>query len=162
MNSTHSINRDVAAATELALGERIRTDVRGRVWAPREQREKVLDEFERSGLSGAAFARLAGINYATFANWRQKRRKRTEGDCASCGKTSGSAQLKAASLPNVQLVEACVESDDALVEAPQMNSSPAAASRIVLPGGAQLAIETAMQARLAAELLVRMNQGARA
>lgn len=35
-----------------------------------------LDEFERSGTSGAKFARLAGIKYPTFANWVQQRGKR--------------------------------------------------------------------------------------
>jgi transposase len=42
---------------------------------PGERREALLDEFERSGVSAMAFAKMAGVNYATFANWRQKRRK---------------------------------------------------------------------------------------
>jgi hypothetical protein len=35
----------------------------------------LLDEFERSGLSGAEFATLAGIKYQTFASWVQLRRR---------------------------------------------------------------------------------------
>ena len=39
----------------------LKTDTKGRVQTPPERREKLLDEFERSGLSGAKFAQLAGI-----------------------------------------------------------------------------------------------------
>ena len=48
--------------------EVLKTDSRGRVRVPAERREALLDEFEKSGMSGAKFARLAGIHYATFAN----------------------------------------------------------------------------------------------
>jgi DNA-binding transcriptional regulator YiaG len=51
----------------------LRTDARVRV--PAERRNELLDEFERSGISAMRFAKMAGINYATFANWRQKRRQ---------------------------------------------------------------------------------------
>ncbi len=46
----------------------------GRVHYSREQREALLDEFEHSGLKGAAFVRTVGISYPTFANWIQQRR----------------------------------------------------------------------------------------
>jgi len=36
----------------------IKTDVMGRLRTPRERREKLLDEFERSGLSGGEFAAM--------------------------------------------------------------------------------------------------------
>jgi len=49
----------------------LKTDVLGRVRTPRERREHLLDEFERSGLSGKKFAALAGIKYPTFATWRR-------------------------------------------------------------------------------------------
>ena len=45
----------------------LKTDALGRVKMTAAQRERVLDEFERSGLSGAKFAKLAGIKYQTFA-----------------------------------------------------------------------------------------------
>ena len=48
------------------------TDRRGCVRTPREDREALLDTFEKSGMSGAAFARLHGIKYPTFACWRYK------------------------------------------------------------------------------------------
>jgi hypothetical protein len=53
----------------------IKTDVLGRVKTPAARREQLLDEFERSGLSGCKFAELAGIKYSTFATWGQKRRR---------------------------------------------------------------------------------------
>jgi len=53
----------------------LKTDVLGRVKMPREKREALLDEFERSGMSGQAFAEWAGIKYPTFASWKQERGK---------------------------------------------------------------------------------------
>jgi hypothetical protein len=48
----------------------LKSDVLGRVRMPKQKRESLLDEFERSGMSGAAFAKWAGINYPTFASQR--------------------------------------------------------------------------------------------
>ena len=48
-----------------ALGRGVRT--------PLEKREQVLDEYERSGMSGAAFAALVGVKYSTLAWWIQQR-----------------------------------------------------------------------------------------
>jgi transposase len=45
------------------------------VWTPGEQREAVLDEFERSGLPASKFAAHIGVKYPTFASWVQKHRK---------------------------------------------------------------------------------------
>lgn len=54
----------------------LKTDERGRVRTPPAQREALLDEFERSGLSGMRFAALHGVKYPSFANWVQGRRRR--------------------------------------------------------------------------------------
>src|SRR5580698_7295143 len=54
----------------------LKTAVLGRVKTPKERREALLDEFERSGLPGLKFAELAGIKYQTFATWIQKRRRK--------------------------------------------------------------------------------------
>ena len=48
------------STTELAV---LKTDSRGRVRTPAEQRETLLDAFEQSAMSAAAFARLHGIRY---------------------------------------------------------------------------------------------------
>jgi transposase len=57
----------------------LKRDVLGRVTFTKEQREALLDEFERSGLKGKPFAKLVGVNYQSFASWIQKRR-RARGD----------------------------------------------------------------------------------
>jgi hypothetical protein len=46
------------------------------VLTPAKDREALLDAFEEGGMSGAAFARLHGIRYTTFASWRRARRLR--------------------------------------------------------------------------------------
>jgi hypothetical protein len=53
----------------------LKTDVLGRVKTPAARREQLLDEFERSGLTGQKFAEVVGIKYQTFATWAQKRRR---------------------------------------------------------------------------------------
>ena len=53
----------------------LKTDVLGRVRVKTERREAILDEFEKSGVAGAPFAKMIGVNYQTFASWAQKRRK---------------------------------------------------------------------------------------
>lgn len=50
----------------------------------------MLDEYERSGLSQAAFARQAGVKYPTFAHWVQERRREEPGQPAQ----SAGAELR--------------------------------------------------------------------
>jgi hypothetical protein len=59
----------------IGRAEILKQDGHGRVRVPAGRRESLLDEFEKSGASGAQFARLTGIKYATFAGWVLKRRK---------------------------------------------------------------------------------------
>jgi len=56
-------------------GEILVQDTLGRVRTPPEKREQILDEYERSGMSGAAFAALVGVKYSTLSWWIQQRRK---------------------------------------------------------------------------------------
>ena len=56
----------------------LKTDQQGRVRTPIARREALLDEFERSGLSGQKFAAVAGLKYQTFAAWMLKRRRQRE------------------------------------------------------------------------------------
>lgn len=67
-----------------------RRDRLGRVRTPRSRREELLAEYDRSGLSQAAFARRAGVRYPTFAHWVQERR-RTDGGAAEAPATSANA-----------------------------------------------------------------------
>ena len=105
---THTIK----AATE----ELLKTDVLGRVKTPARRREQLLDEFERSGLSGQQFAALTGIKYQTFATWAQKRR-RQRGAYAQV-KVSAQATDKVRGL-------------EAVVEAAQTSDGQSAASLVV-------------------------------
>ena len=117
----------------------LKQDVLGRVKTPKARREQLLDEFERSGLSGQKFAELAGIRYQTFATWVQKcRRKR--GDYAA-------GKLTAAKKP-VQWLEA--------VMAPSPGAVVKAGALFLvlhLPGGARLEISDGKQVELAAALV---------
>ena len=47
----------------------LKVDEAGRVWTPRELRDAVLDEFERSGIPATHFAARLGVKYPTFASW---------------------------------------------------------------------------------------------
>ena len=58
--------------------EVVRTDILGRITLSREQREKMLDAFEASSMSGQAFAKQHGVKQQTFASWIQKRRRAHE------------------------------------------------------------------------------------
>ncbi len=45
-----------------------------RVLTPADLRDAILDEFEKSGLSGTKFAQARGLKYSTLITWRQARR----------------------------------------------------------------------------------------
>jgi transposase-like protein len=79
----------------------LQADERGRVRASKERREAVLDEFERSGLSGAKFARLAGIKYPTFMYWVKQRR---DGRSSAGGASAGAPR-------SIGFVEALIEGE---------------------------------------------------
>lgn len=115
------------------------TDERGRVRVPVERREALLDEFERSGLSGTKFARMAGLKYPTFALWVQKRRKSR--------KAEGEA-------PAVTFAEAIVDRGAGVMIG-------ASGLAIELPGGARMMVQSPMQLQMAAELLRMMAAGER-
>lgn len=123
-------------------GSILKRDVVGRVVTPLAKREELLDEFGRSALSGAEFARLAGVKYPTFAGWVQRRRhaRGTYG----VRRPMTSPQEAAAGL---RLVEAVV--------ATPLMSTPATGTglKIDLPGGASVTVGDSMQAALAAHLL---------
>jgi hypothetical protein len=59
-----------------AGGVVLKMDEKGRVRTPALQRQKLLGEFERSGVSGPQFAAVVGVKYQTLAGWARKRRQR--------------------------------------------------------------------------------------
>lgn len=95
-----------------------RPDRLGRVRTPRGRREELLAEYERSGLSQAAFARRAGVRYPTFAHWVQQRR-RGRAATAAAAPSPRFGQLR---LPSTQ----------------SMSSASAAELSVTLPDGVVL------------------------
>lgn len=129
----------------LGTNEVLKQDRRGRVRVSRERREALLAEYAGSGLSAAAFARLAGVKYATFANWVLKRRR--GGGLGEAVKTGGS----------VQLLEAVVEAAPARCSVGRRHGG----LWVELPGGCGLEVETPVQLALAAELIKLVAKGSR-
>jgi|SRR5690348_6928291 len=120
----------------------LKTDVLGRVRTPRERQEQLLDEFERSGVSGQKFAELVGIKYPTFATWAQKRRRQR----GAYGATSP-RRMSAQTPDKIRWLEAVVEGT------PNLGGKNPLPMVIELPGGARLEIREVHQIALAAVLL---------
>jgi hypothetical protein len=113
----------------------LKTDVLGRVKTPAARREQLLDEFERSGLTGQKFAAVVGIKYQTFATWVQKRRRQRGAYPA----VKGPKQLRWL---------------EAVVEERQSGGDKIPLPLVLeLPGGTRVKITDAKQAALAAALL---------
>ena len=56
-------------------GQILKTDSLARLRTAPERKRELLDEFERSGLSGSKFAALVGVKYSTFAGRATKRQR---------------------------------------------------------------------------------------
>ena len=125
----------------------LKKDVLGRVKTPRERREALLAEFERSGMSGQKFAAWAGIKYPTFAHWRQQRRKQ--------GKKVVPATKLSGKNP-VRWLEAVVAKD---VPAPPSASSGKVGIIVQGPGGVRIEVNDAKQVGLAVQLLWELKRG---
>jgi transposase-like protein len=125
--------------------EVLKQDERGRMRVSRERREALLAEFEKSGMSGAKFARLAGLNYQTFAGWT--RRRKSSGANESPGHGAGTGM--------VQFLQAVVGGREGA-------SKTAGGLQVELPGGCRLRIEAPGQLALAAELIALIAQSGRA
>jgi hypothetical protein len=109
----------------------LKTDMLGRVKMPLARREQLLDEFERSGLSGQKFAAVVGVKYPTFATWAQKRRRQR-------------GAYPAVKRPKqLRWLEAVVEP----------NAGDKGPLALELPGGVRVEIKDVQQAVLAAALL---------
>jgi hypothetical protein len=130
----------------------LKRDALGRVQTRAAQRQSVLDEFGRSGLSGVKFAAVAGIKYATFASWVQ-RRKRERGSAGRKGAESRAGTGGAVALPALGWVQAEVERRPIAAE-------PKAVLRLQLPGGAVMEVGSQAQSMLAAGLLRALQASA--
>jgi hypothetical protein len=106
---------------------------------PAHKREALLDEFEKSGLSGAKFATLSGIKYSTFASWAQQRRSKQN--------EPGAAGKRAPKTEPVAWLEAVVQ------EACEQTGPNCGPLVLYLPGGVRAELATAGGVALAAALI---------
>ena len=111
-----------------------------------ERRESLLEEYDRSGMSGVKFAQYIGIKYSTLAYWLQSRRRKRERE---------KSLLKAGAQTGPG------PSNGAWIEAVVENGAPPrvqeGALRIYFAGGAYCQISGAAEAAMAAELLGRLG-----
>jgi hypothetical protein len=99
------------------------------------RRNEIVDEFEKSGLSGVKFAELAGVKYQTLATWVKKRR----------GHPGATSAAKAAPMRWLEtVVDSAVGTSGTLV--------------VHLPSGARLELTDEKQAVLAAALIRNLGQ----
>lgn len=123
--------------TEKAETEILKTDVLGRVWTPRDRREALVAEYERSAMSAAEFAKWSGVKYATFTGWVVKVRK---------------ARRLTASGNKAPVVPEPMRWAEAVCEEPVPGGEPA----VVIHFGSGIRVE-ARDGRVAAELLAALG-----
>ncbi len=127
-------------------GEILSQDTRGRVLISRERRELLLEQYDRSGMSGVKFAQYVGIKYSTLAYWLQSRRRKREREKLLLKAGADTEAGKS----NRAWIEAVVENGSQ----PRVQVG---AFRIYFAGGAYCQISSAAEAALAAELLGRLG-----
>jgi hypothetical protein len=109
----------------------VTVDTRGRVRTSKEQRRRILAEFECSGMSATQFAQWTGLKYSTLAGWVQRYRR----------------TKRPARRAPLRLLEAV------------LTPSPAAPGlTVLLPGGARLEVREAGQVPLVAALVHALEQ----
>ena len=119
--------------------EILKVDEVGRVRTPPEKREAMLAEYERSGMTGAQFARFVGVRYSTLMYWLQKRRKGAgQGEQAACTRKERPRWLEAR-------VEGEVAQSEKMV--------------VEMAGGVRMLVSNRTQAALAGEVLRAIGLG---
>lgn len=119
--------------------EILKVDEVGRVRTPPEKRGAMLAEYDRSGMTGAQFARFVGVRYSTLMYWLQKRRKEAGqgGERATAGQD------------HPRWLEARVEG-----ELPKLEKI-----EVEMGGGVRMLVGNRAQAALAGEVLRAMGLG---
>ena len=130
----------------------LKTDRLGRVRTPLARREALADAFERSGLSGMKFAALHGVNYPSFANWvQQRKRRRLMAHAGGEGHRGPPPDHPAGSAGEpLQWWEAVVSEG---TSGGSRAEPTAGAMQLHLPGGVRMEITAAGQVAWAAQLL---------
>jgi len=147
----------------ISTNEVLKQDTRGRVRMPRERISALLDEFEKSGLSAAGFARMVGVKYPTFLNWVQRRRKEVAErvEAAEAEKVSAEAAgVGASSAPMVKGVRLLEAVMDHAVECGE-SAVKTGGLWIELPGDCRMRVDTPGQLPMAGELVAMMARNAR-
>jgi len=120
-------------------GEIFKTDTLARVRTPSQRKQELLDEFERSGLSGSKFAALVGIKYSTFAAWVAKRKRGSSAEAAPAKAVESAAK--------VRWLEAVIDrAQEAAGKSPSVLT-------VHFAGGARAEVANPQQAELAAAVL---------
>jgi hypothetical protein len=119
--------------------EILKTDSLARMRTPAARKQELLEEFDRSGLSGVKFAALVGIKYSTFAGWMARRRGLRQTGPPVTGAMEGASKVRWL---------------EAVLDQAQGQADQNASGLIVrLSGGARLEIGDFHQIELAAALL---------
>lgn len=123
----------------------LKVDRLGRVRTTAERRQALLEEFDRSGVSAAQFAKVTGVNYQTFATWVQKRARERASNCTTPERSPTA----------IRFLEAVME------PAPQCVA--ATHDGLILYAGSEIRMEvrTGAQALLAAQVLRALQNGGR-
>jgi hypothetical protein len=137
--------------TPINDGQIVKQDSKGRLRITKERRESLLAEYDQGGMTGAAFARWAGVPYATFMTWLTKRRK--------AAKPSVKTEQRTQAL---EWVEAVVEkSTEAPVKEPKKEPAlikSGAALVVEAPGGIRLELSEEKHVLWAAKLLRHLGE----
>lgn len=138
--------------------ELLKADALGRVRVRPEQRERMLDAFESSAMSGQAFAIHHGIKVQTFASWMQKRR-RSRGDYEDEA-TRRSLRMPSQSKARSEKPKPRPAGPLSLIEvqvSPDSGSESLPPLEVVLPGGAVVRINSESQIGLLKTLLRELS-----
>jgi lambda repressor-like predicted transcriptional regulator len=119
-------------------------DSKGRVRTPRWRQEMLLAEYEKSGMSGAAFAEHVGVKYTTLASWIQKKRGRAQAEPEKALRENQPVQWVEAVVAGISTSQRAEESGTGLM--------------IRLGGGALMEIADSKGAILAAEVLRHLGE----
>jgi hypothetical protein len=122
----------------------LKTDSLARVRTPPQRQRELLEEFERSGLSGSKFAALAGVKYSTFAAWVSKQKR---------AGPAGAAVAAVDGAVKVRWLEA-------VVDRAGLGEGHRLALTLEFSGGARVEIAEGKQVELAAALLRALACGA--
>ena len=132
---------------EEQAGQILSQDARGRVLITQERRDLLLEEYDRSGMSGVRFAQYVGIKYTTLAHWLRRRRGRRQREklLMKGGGETGPRKGKAT------WIEAVVDKNGS------QSREKAGALQIYFAAGAYCQVSSAAEVALAAELLGRLG-----